>query len=153
MQAPVAGTTWLLRSCTCPEVAPSSQLSQQGGLRAQGLHLEQPLLHAAEVSVQPPGSAELGQAVLLAGHQGALRGVQGAKCHLQGGHGFEMKSGAQGLTGPSPALVRKLRSQKDRVGATDGGGVMGTLGPGSQLSLLCWRFFFCFLKLYCLMCL
>ena len=53
------------------------------------LHLGQPLLHAADVIVQSPGAAELGQVVFLVRQQGALRGVQGADRHLQWAHNVE----------------------------------------------------------------
>ena len=79
---------------TSPAVAPRSQLPEQGDLVARGVHLGQPLLHATEVTVQPPGSAEIGQTVFLVGQQGALWDVQGVEGYLQGGHSVEEKRGA-----------------------------------------------------------
>lgn len=86
-QAPPSGIT-------SPAVALSSQFPEQGDLAARGMHLGQPLLHGTEVTVQPPGSAELGQTVLLVGRQGALRDVQRVEGYLQGGHSVEQKRGA-----------------------------------------------------------
>ena len=74
------------RGITFHDLDLGSWLPQQGGLSARGLHLGQPLLHAADVAVQPPGTAELGQTVFLVGQQGALQGVQGTERHLQWAH-------------------------------------------------------------------
>lgn len=135
---------------TSPEGAPGSGLLQQAGWVARGLQLGQPLLHAAEVAVEPPGSAELGQTVLLVGQQGALWGVQGAEGHLQGDQSVEEETGPA-CQSPSPARVRKLLwpgctscwGSQDGVRTTDAGGRWGTTGilrPGCQLSLLGWFF-------------
>ena len=86
---------------TSPAGAPGSQLLQQAGRVARGLQLGQPLLHAVEVAAEPPGSAELGQTVLLVNQQGALRGVQGAEGHLQGDQSVEEERGAR-LPEPKP---------------------------------------------------
>ena len=59
-----------------------SWLPRQGAPLAWGLHVGQPLLHAADVAVQPPCMAELGQTVFPVGQQGPLRRIRGAECHL-----------------------------------------------------------------------
>ena len=68
---------------TSPEMDFGSWLRQQRGLAAWGLHLGQPLLHAADVVVQPPGAADLGQTVFLVGQQGALQNIRGPGNCLQ----------------------------------------------------------------------
>lgn len=120
---------------TSPAGAPGSQLLQQAGWVARGLQLGQPLLHAIEVAAEPPGSAELGQTVLLVSQQGALRGVQGAEGHLQGDQSVEEERGAA-CQSPSPAHVRKLLrpgctsrlGSQDGVRTTDVGGQRGDHG-------------------------
>ena len=79
---------------TSPAGAPGSQLLQQAGRVARGLQLGQPLLHSFAVAAEHPGSAELGQTVLLVNQQVALRGVQGAEGHLQGDQSVEEERGA-----------------------------------------------------------
>lgn len=71
---------------TSPHMDPGSWFRKQGGLAAGGLHLGQPLLHTADVTVQPPGAAQLGQIVFLVSQQAALWSVQRAERCLQWGH-------------------------------------------------------------------
>lgn len=82
-----------LAGITSPHVDPGPWLWQQGGLAAGGLHLGQPLLHAADVAVQPPGAAELGQVVLLVSQQAALRSVQRAEGCLPRGQSIQKRVG------------------------------------------------------------
>lgn len=72
-----------LEGITSPEMHVGSWLRQQRGLAVWGLHLGQPLLHAADVVVQPPGAADLGQTVFLVGQQGALQSIRGPESCLQ----------------------------------------------------------------------
>lgn len=73
----------ILVGVTCTEEEPGFWLPQVGGLAAWGLHLAHSLLHSADVAVQPPGTAEFGQTVLLVRQQGALWSFQGTECLLQ----------------------------------------------------------------------
>lgn len=147
LQAPLPQ---LLAGITCPDLDPGSRLPPQGGLAAWGLHLGQPLLHAADVAVQPPGAAELGQTVFLVSQQGALWSAQGAECHLQRGHSVEesVEKGDHVLE-PQPHPCQETaavwlhltpaelerwshRSRRERI--------MRILSVGCQLSLLGWFF-------------
>ena len=104
------GQTGRASGHTSPAGAAGSRLLQQAGRVARGLQLGQPLLHAAEVAVEPPGSAELGQTVLLVGQQGALRGVQGAEGHLQGDQSVE-ETGAR-LPEPEPCPCQEAAAAR-----------------------------------------
>lgn len=113
---------------TSPAGAPGSQLLQQAGRVARGLQLGQPLLHATEMAAEPPGSAELGQTVLLVSQQGALRGIQGAEGHLQGDQGVDEERGAR-LPEPEPCPHQEAAAARLRL----------TLGqPGRSEDHRCW---------------
>lgn len=113
---------------TSPAGAPGSQLLQQAGRVARGLQLGQPLLHATEMAAEPPGSAELGQTVLLVSQQGALRGIQGAEGHLQGDQSVEEERGAR-LPEPEPCPSQEAAAARLRL----------TLGqPGWSEDHRCW---------------
>lgn len=119
--------------------APGSQLLQQAGRVAPGLQLGQPLLHATETAAEPPGSAELGQTVLLVSQQGALRGIQGAEGHLQGDQGVDERGARLPELEPCPHQEVAAVRLRSRLGSQAGGGpqMLGAAGGpwGSEARL------------------
>lgn len=107
---------------------------------ARGLHLGQPLLHAAEISLQPPGAAEPGKTILLAGQQGSLWCIQGTERDLKLGpmlkRGWRRawpKFYSTSLTQPHPQLLRnhgisRSPNPKDEVRVSEKLETQGGLG-------------------------